>query len=788
MSALKWQIKPLDSQTLIATKKIAGNELSWVFQFDDETTFSQRGAGSAYSARLNKRAQDSDFSDLILPEQVLDTSEWKNRALPVVTRDYAKQSNRRYGSLRGFLNRFAGDVSRAYTERIPELLKSHFIKAPLRASFSDAPDAQQFCDDWLTRSGLRIMVVTGGAGAGKSVFALTLTRYLGARFAEDPDKYPAPLLVWFSNERPAVLGDLLTLTLNDLGLQGTLTPEAASYLLAQGRIVFILDGFDEVMRALAGNAEQNIVELQKSFNMSTAGRLILTSRPSFLDEEEIFSSLKSTCGIDQHETRTLAPYTDDQIHQWVILNAPNVPEAFPAERHWQRVERALNQSPEMRELCRTPAFLRMLSEILVKERSVKSRYRLVEAFCTEMWERERPKRTLQLSDEQYFLAYEAISKAATDQVRLGSDEKVKDWLRLYFAEYAPELLDSLPDDAESLVSDLAIGPLTRRGGVFSFEHDVLTGYFFARLLARSLTSTDINVVELWNRTIPLDAWQFLPEAANTLFVKDSDRAKLFAALVARHKHGLLLWNIARALKLKVAEIPKSLFVRKELASVQFDRADLRLMQFDSSTIHSATFDQCDFEGASFRNARLGKLKFVQCGTGAMFDNATVTEDTEITVVRAQNSPRETYAGEEAARRILNELHGAQPKPVDLPPNLAERAVVVVFSALFKVDERKFDYPESVKVVSRLRGWLRSFRLSEDRFERLNELLSELFSSLQDVGWISRNRNRSRTLVPAHERSEIVAQIVRTKRALGVDAGLSKLVAAFQEKIDSTMRS
>jgi hypothetical protein len=85
----------------------------------------------------------------------------------------------------------------------------------------------------------------------------------------------------------------------------------------------------------------------------------------------------------------------------------------------------------MHELCLTPVFLRMLSEILVRERSVKSRYLLVEAFCVEMWERERGKRTLELSDEQYFYAYEAVSKAVVDENRVNPGETMKDWLRLY---------------------------------------------------------------------------------------------------------------------------------------------------------------------------------------------------------------------------------------------------------------------------------------------------------------------------------------------------------------------
>jgi len=561
-----------------------------------------------------------------------------------------------------------------------------------------------------------------------------------------------------------------------------ITPEAISYLLTQGRLVFILDGFDEVSRALAQNAEQNVEQLSKSINKRTTGKLILTSRPSFVVQEDIFSSLKSACDEERHEERTLAPYTDTQMREWVIQNPPESPVASPPVAHWQRLETAFRQHPDLRDLCRTPVFLRMLSEILVKQRSVKSMYDLVEQFCVEMWDRERGKRTLTLTDEQYFYAYEAISAAAVDEARIEIRE-VKDFLGLYFDQYAPHLLASLPAEAGTLLDDLAIGPLTYRAGAFTFIHEVLTGYFFARLLARSLLNRN-NVEELWNRRIADTTWRFMPAAVGHILAQHVDRDSLLQDIVRRSRHGLLAWNIARALVPAPEAVPRGLFRGKEIASILFEKADLQNMQFNDCIIHDVTFENCSMAGATFSGARIGKIKFIECGFGTVFDSdPIITEDSELVLIRRRDLPAETYVGGEV-RAVCKELSGSHVQPIKLPPNLAEQATIVIFLSLFKVDERRLDYPETSKISNRLSAWLHGFQLPERQFKNFLDIFLQIFSSLGDKGWICRNPNRPRTLVPCETRMSTISQIIRNKKIAGYDEDLVRTIAQFQEKCDS----
>src|SRR6516165_9273840 len=65
------------------------------------------------------------------------------------------------------------------------ILAEHFIRRPVRARFTNGADALNDCANWLGAGGARIMLVTGGPGAGKSVFALSLASEIHALFSRE---------------------------------------------------------------------------------------------------------------------------------------------------------------------------------------------------------------------------------------------------------------------------------------------------------------------------------------------------------------------------------------------------------------------------------------------------------------------------------------------------------------------------------------------------------------------------------------------------------------------------
>ena len=253
------------------------------------------------------------------------------------------------------------------------------------------------------------------------------------------------------------------------------------------------------------NYEATTDELSKQINKNTKGRLILTSRPAFLTHENLFAELGRACEDDKPQSRSIAKYTDAQQRSWVMQSSQDQPDSATITstsrgQHWQRIQTVFDKHPPLRELCRTPVYLRMLSDVIHRERSIQSRDELITAFCEEMWERERGKRRLTLSNEQYLMAYEAISAALVDEKGVRPVD-IRSLLEIYFEEHAKELLADFPTDSDALLRDLAIGPLTGISGQFTFTHQILTGYFYARFLARSLNSDTEGIQKLWNKEL-----------------------------------------------------------------------------------------------------------------------------------------------------------------------------------------------------------------------------------------------------------------------------------------------
>jgi len=782
MALSSWEVTVADEKGFRARKRMAGRELLWAFHFEDEHSISQAGSSVDFERRLSQNAGEVQLFDLILPEKAVVSRNWNDYLKPALERAWPSSGNKRFGTTTEFLNRFSTEIGEAFATEVTNRLRVHFVTFPVRPSFTSSDDALAKCANWIdTPDSSRLMLVTGDAGAGKSVFSLMALQEFQQKFVRDPDRYPAPFLIWFTKDRPATIDDLIALTLNDIGLAQSVTPSSVRFLLEQGRLMFILDGFDEVSRALAQNAEQNIDELSKNINRRTRGRLLLTARPSFVMQEDLFATLKSSCEDESPEQYELAPYTDSQMREWVVRNPPEGA-LSPSERHWQRIDTAFRQNPSVKELCRTPVFLRMMSEVLVGQASVRSLCDLFDEFCVRMWERERSKRSLTLSDEQYFHAYEAVSLAVEEEKRIEAQE-IRDVLGLYFEAYYPELLGSLPGSARTLIDDLSIGPLTFKNGRFVFVHEVLAAYFLGRFMVRHLVARK-DVTQLWNRPLRDTLRKVLPDIAANVASPPLESERVLREVVLPISEGLAAWNIVAALRVAREKYPRNLLSRKRLAGIVFDQENLEGLSFDEAEVLDVVFDRCALRGATFRGVVIHKLKFIQCGPGAVFDDSIqIREDTEVSISRGDEAGTELYTGE-ACRSVLKELSSGPREVLPLPKDLAKRALVTVLSSLFKSDLRKYDYPEWAKVENRLRGWLRLFRMPEGIQKEVARVLLRLADDLRDEGWVSRNPSRPRTFAPSHQREEAVSKIVRLQDTSGISADLDEMLRKCQEKLNS----
>jgi|GEM_PF-1490661 len=156
---------------------------------------------------------------------------------------------------------------------------------PNRVHYESSADnkvpALDFLHDWLS-SDSRWLTLLGDYGVGKS-WTLKMFLYdLVERHVKDPESYPLPLFIPLQRFTKSFdFENLVLRTLQIYGVSGVFY-SAFEYLMHNGRIVFLLDSFDEMAQQLSRQTiRDNLKEML--VGISTHCRAIMTSRPNYFE-------------------------------------------------------------------------------------------------------------------------------------------------------------------------------------------------------------------------------------------------------------------------------------------------------------------------------------------------------------------------------------------------------------------------------------------------------------------------------------------------------------------------
>ena len=132
-----------------------------------------------------------------------------------------------------------------------------YVAPRIATAGGDAADALEHAMRWVTGDGPRLLLVRGDPGSGKTSFLRRLAYELATRADADPAA-PTPILIEL---RQAAAGAKLESLLQQhlraaIGWHGN--PEAILYLLHAGRVILLLDGFDEMAAASSDGAEERL--------------------------------------------------------------------------------------------------------------------------------------------------------------------------------------------------------------------------------------------------------------------------------------------------------------------------------------------------------------------------------------------------------------------------------------------------------------------------------------------------------------------------------------------------
>ncbi len=168
--------------------------------------------------------------------------------------------------------------------------------------------------EWLDSPHGRFLVILGDFGTGKTFLLHELARQMG-----EAEEALVPILLQMrSLEKGRSLDSLLAQHFALEGMEG-FSPAKFRYMLEQGRIALLFDGFDELaLRVTYDRATEHFDTLLQA--AAGAAKVVLTSRRQhFLSESQVKTVLAERVEtLSGHRLAILQPFTREQVRNFLV--------------------------------------------------------------------------------------------------------------------------------------------------------------------------------------------------------------------------------------------------------------------------------------------------------------------------------------------------------------------------------------------------------------------------------------------------------------------------------------
>jgi Trypsin-like peptidase domain/NACHT domain len=371
-------------------------------------------------------------------------------------------------------------------------LAKHFLRPRLAAAGDQVVPYEALLRTLLgTRTDM--LVVLGDFGAGKSVLAEYLTYELLQNYAQHWESAVFPVLARLKNYKTGEdIQDFLLRTINGrygLGL-------AKGFLLKLervGRLLFVLDGFDEMSpRIDRESLRSNLLEIH-NLVADGSNAVLLTCRKHFfhtsIDEDLLHASSKYE----------LLPWNTEEVRAHLQSRLPST---------WNQVYERIGRVHNLSELARTPLFLDMIIDSLSSQfESVRGEINSAKLYelYSNRWFSElviRPGAVLGRREKRSFVRELACRLFFSSRQAIDGEE-LQDWVRERFKLGATQELENFTNDITTCSF------LRRNKDTYEFAHLSFMEYFVADMLAEELLNGRIGLFS--RRTLRTEIYIFCAE-------------------------------------------------------------------------------------------------------------------------------------------------------------------------------------------------------------------------------------------------------------------------------------
>ncbi|GAM51888.1 hypothetical protein EBME_0351 [bacterium endosymbiont of Mortierella elongata FMR23-6] len=440
----------------------------------------------------------------------------------------------------------------------------------------------------------KVLLLLGEAGSGKSTFNRDLTRTLWVEYQQSPAA-PIPIFIALAEHTPSCK-DLIESYL----LEQKFSPEEIAVLRKEKRLVFILDGFDEIKDRMQAFYTQNKLDHWNN------AQVIISSRPEYLGHgyRSQFQKRGQTSALQEY---WISPISGD----WMAAYIKNyIQHAERAEWSFERYQAALDSWPALKESIRRPFLLKMTLELLPSLTESKStapitRIALYDEFISRWWSRSEERlHHIELTDkerevfkrlnEENFLAHGikfsqdlAIGLHRAQAVVVMYSEAVDgkredDWRKEFLGN---------SEKARLLRFN---APLIRQGDQYWFIHKSIQDYCVARAICGpQFNSAQPAINAVLNRFLVVDEPLILDFLAERVKQYPSFKAHLHAWIESsKNPNTPVTVGAANAITILVR------------AGIQFNGADLNGVRIPGADLSYGVFDSAQLQGSDLRGVNL----------------------------------------------------------------------------------------------------------------------------------------------------------------------------------------
>lgn len=483
----------------------------------------------------------------------------------------------------------------------------------------------RYIESWLKKEDKNHITLLGDYGTGKSSFLLYLTYILAKSFKKNPFNLPIPVFISLKNySRTRSLKETILEILKDDYNIIFRSPTYFQNLLDDGKIILLLDGFDEI--EMKSNKDIIIKLFDEITKLVTKkSKMILTSRTHYFKTHshvnDIFNPqydtelLKMIRGNHKFEIIELLEFNNEQIIEFLSLHTEDYMEI------WNKIKSTYN----LEDLSKRPILLEMIIRslpTLMKEGYEINSSKLYQIY-TDIWVKREDWRSIMDSNEKTIFMEELALHMFLNNIQSVRYNYLN---QIVLGHFKRKILSN--EDADIFDTDTRTCSFLNRDmdGNYKFTHKSFMEFFVAKKFYREINEDKIVTFKIK----PLS-----PEIIDFMGKLDLDKNKIYDTiyLTANHKFEDVRYIGGNAISILTR-------MGETLTNKDFSNTILQNANFEGAICDNSNFSNAELQNSNFIDSSLIYANF----EGAKLDGSIIEGMGRVTVVSLDKNEKNIVFG------------------------------------------------------------------------------------------------------------------------------------------------